>query len=79
MHVEIHNSFKEAIKLPATSVVVYDAFDNPIAVVVNTDGTNYVAVTATNKNFANVLKCLGIDKTVMVKYLDPTRLKTLVP
>jgi len=77
MKVEIHDSFNKAVKIPANSVVVYGSFDNPIAVVVQVDGGQYVAATAAHKNFQQILKAMGIDKTLVVTHLDPSRLKVL--
>ena len=77
MRVEIHDSLKGTMSIPASRVVIYDHFDNPIAVVVHVDGGQYVAATVSNKSFHKVLKALGIDKTVIVERLNPKLLKPL--
>lgn len=77
MRVEIHNGFKDAITVPATHVVVYDEFDVPIAAVIHVHGSQYVAATAANPEFKKVLKAMGIDKTFVLKLIDPARLKPI--
>jgi hypothetical protein len=78
MRVEIHDNLKGAISIPASRVVVYDSFDNPLAVVINVDGQHYMAATVTQKPaFEKILKALGINKTVVVNTLDTTKLKQL--
>lgn len=77
MRVELHDGLNHAQKLEATRVVVYDDYDNPIAVVIKVEGDRYVAATAAQKQFPEILKAMGITKTVIVEHLDPTRLRPL--
>lgn len=77
MRVELHDDLKQPTNISASRVVVYDHFDNPIAVVVHVDGGHYVAATASNKSFQTILKALGIDKTLVVDHLDTKKLKAL--
>lgn len=78
MRVEIHDNLKGSISIPASRVVVYDAYDNPLAVVVNIEGAQYVAATVTQKNvFHKILRALGINKTVIVDNLNVSKLKKL--
>jgi hypothetical protein len=77
MRVELHDGMKGAVNIPATRVVVYDQYDNPIAVVVHIEGGQYVAATVTQGSFHKILKALGINKTVVVERLDPRKLKSL--
>jgi Trk K+ transport system NAD-binding subunit len=77
MRVEIHDAFKSTMSSEATRVVVYDEFDNPIAVVAKIDGQQYVAATAANPKFNEVLKALGINKTLIIDHINTRTLKPL--
>jgi hypothetical protein len=78
MRVEVHDAFKKAQSIPATRVVVYDEYDNPIAAVVQVEGGQYVAVTAAMKQFQAVLKAMGINKTLIVEHIDSAKLQPLM-
>ncbi len=77
MRVELHDGLRGTMSLPATRVVVYDDYDNPIALAVNVEGTQYVVATVTNASFHKILKAMGIDKTVVVQSIDVKKLKPL--
>lgn len=77
MRVELHDGLSGAQSFSATRVVVYDEYDNPIAAVIKIDGGQYVAITAADKKFLNVLKAMGITKTLVVDHIDPSKLKPL--
>ena len=70
MRIESHDAFQSTTNTTATRVVIYDLHDNPIALVVEVDGGRYVAATAANKQFKQLLKTLGIDKTLVVEHID---------
>jgi hypothetical protein len=78
MRVELHDNLKGTTSIPASRVVVYDHFDNPLAVVVNVEGGHFIAMTVTHPDFPRLLKSLGINKTVVVNKLDTSKLKPLI-
>ncbi len=78
MRVETHDKFRRIMNTDATRVVIYDAFDNPICVVVNVEGNHHVAVTASHKKFNDVLKALGITKTVLVDHVPVSAQRPLI-
>jgi hypothetical protein len=77
MRVEVHDGLKNPQNISATRLVVYDEFDNPIAAIVQIGTGQYVATTASQKQFKNVLKALGITKTLVIDHLDPKQLPPL--
>ncbi len=77
MRVEIHDGLKGTLSIPASRVVIYDDFDNPLSVAVNIEGNQFIVATVVQKSFQKILKALGINKTVIVDHLDPRRLKAL--
>ena len=77
MQVELHDQFKQTTSMPASRVVVYDDYGNPIAAVIQIDDGQYVATTVSQKQFQNILKAMGITKTLVVEHIDPQRLKPL--
>lgn len=77
MQVELSDGLKGGMKIPASRVVVYDDFGNPLALAVKVEGQRYVVSTVTQKNFHKLLKALGVDKTVIVDRLNSKNLKIL--
>lgn len=77
MYVEIHDGLTGTMSVPATRIVVYDEFDNPIAVVARVDGSQYIAATAANDKFEEVLRAVGIYKTIIIDRINPKNLKPL--
>lgn len=77
MHVEIHDSLRRVARIPTTRVVIYDDYENPIAVVVQIETGQYVAATAANDNFNKILHSMGINRTLIVDKLNPKLLKQL--
>jgi len=66
MRLEAHDNLQKPIKREITRVVVYDDYDNPIAIVVKYDhGMCYVGHVG-DKEFNNMLQVLGINRFVMV-------------
>lgn len=78
MRVELHDNLRQPLSLQATRLVVYDLYDNPIAVVVQMEDNRYVAATCANPSFEKILKSLGINKTLVVEHLNVDNLKPLV-
>lgn len=77
MYVEIHDQLRQTTRVDATRVVIYDIFDNPIAVVVEIESGQYIAVTASHKKFNEILTAMGITKTVIVDHLNAKDLPSL--
>lgn len=77
MYVELHDRLNRVMRLPVSRVVVYDLFDNPIALAINMEGAHYIVAKATDKSFKSILKSLGIDKTVVIESFDSDNLKAL--
>lgn len=74
MRIEAHDKFGRPIKQEITRLVVYDDFDNPISVSLKySQGLCYTG-TVNCPEFNNILKMLGIDKTVIVTTLDTEKL-----
>lgn len=78
MIVELHNKFQDPMSIEASRVVVYDEFDNPIAVVVQIDKGHYIVSHAGNNGFKEVLRDLGINKTLIIDTIDTKDIKPLV-
>ena len=79
MIVEVHDQFKGAVRIPATRVVVYDDFENPIAVVIKVaEGHHLAAHAGGNKQaFLDVLKMIGIDRALIIDEIDTRELPRL--
>jgi len=77
MLVEVHDRLQGGMRVPATRVVVYDNFDNPICVVFQLTGSQYLAAHAGSRNFQEILKMLGVNKTLIVDRIDPDDLTPL--
>lgn len=78
MRIECHDGFHNTQSIDATRVVAYDSFDNPIAVVIEVDQNRYVAATASNKKFQEILNTMGINKTLVVKRINTDELQPLI-
>ncbi len=74
MRIELLDGVGNPLVLPATRVVVYDDYDNPIALVVKHRQGFIYAGHVRDKEFQDYLHILGIDKTVIVNELDPKKL-----
>ncbi len=61
MEIAYHNNLRKAERVTASRVVVYDNYGNPLAVVMELDNGQYLAVTASHKRFNEVLKQMGIN------------------
>lgn len=71
MRLEVHDGLKNPQNIMASRVVVYDDYDNPIALVIEVDNNQYVATTAGQKQFTSILKAMGINQTLVVQKSDP--------
>jgi hypothetical protein len=78
MRVELHDNLTGSVSIPASRVVIYDDYDNPIAVAIHVDGGHYIASTVAQPAFKKLLKALGVNKTVIVQRLDTANLKPLL-
>lgn len=70
MRIEGHNNLKPVIVAGVTRLVVYDAYDNPIAVAVEHSHGVYSVATADHKDFNTILQAAGINKSVIVDKLS---------
>lgn len=77
MHAEIINGLS-ALKLEANRIVIYDKFDNPIAAVIELEDGRYVATTAAQKKFNQIINALGIKKTIIVDTINAAKLVPLI-
>lgn len=67
MWVETHDHLRRPTRIKASRVVVYDDFDNPIGLFLQTEPHHVIAEIADNAvKFNNTLRQLGIDKTVVI-------------
>lgn len=66
MRLEAHDSFGNLINTEITRVVVYDDYDNPIAVTFKYDEKNCFSSKVTDEDFPRMLALLGINKLVKV-------------
>ena len=64
MYIEFFDKLGEPTRAPASRVVVYDANENPVALVVEYGG-QLIHSKAGDSDFNQVLRNLGIDKTVV--------------
>jgi hypothetical protein len=77
MRVELHDKFQDPMSVPATRVVIYDDYDNPIAVVVQINPGHYLASHAGDKQFKEVLATLGINKTLIIDTINTEDLRPI--
>lgn len=77
MHIEIFDDIGRPRKIKASRVVVFDDFNNPVAVAVkHCTGSMYTGHVG-DKEFFNYLQVLGIDKTLVVTEINPKELKKI--
>jgi Trk K+ transport system NAD-binding subunit len=62
----------------ADSVVIEDNFGNPILVAVNLDKQTVICAKAGDPDFQELLKTLGINKTVLVRETKPKPIEQVV-
>lgn len=77
MQVEYHNKMGNVRKTECTRTIVYDDVGNPILVAFKYQSGVCYASCVGQKDFNNILKMLGIDKTVICQPLstpDPSTL-----
>ncbi len=60
MLVDLHNSFSEPTVKKATRVIIYDNFNNPLAVFIENDEKTITCITAGDSDFNSVLEEHGI-------------------
>lgn len=78
MRVESHDALGKAVSMPATRVVVYDDYDNPVCVSMKMQNGRITTARVGDKRFNEVLQMLGIRKTVLVDSIDPAALPRLL-
>lgn len=78
MQIELYDGLRTTTRMETSRVVVYDNQDNPIAIVIEVEPGHYVVARAGNKRFNEILKMLGINKTLVVSKLDPSKLQPLI-
>ena len=67
MKIEIHDNLRNPQTIEATRVVVFDKFDNPVALAVEVSDGIILTETADNPvAFNNMLRGLGISQTIML-------------
>ena len=79
MRIVTHDRLYDPITLTGTRVVVYDDLGNPIALVVELSKGHFVASTAGDSSFKEILRDLGITQTVLVDVYKANELPKLVP
>ncbi len=70
MRVETHNRLRAPDSRPATRVVVYDDFNNPIAVLIQVSPNNVYMSFKGQKGFEEALRNLGIVDTTVVTVVE---------
>ena len=70
MRVEYYKDLTDPKVASAKRVVIYDKFDNPVAIAVEIDEHTTMAATAEHPEFNAMLAALGLDKTVVVQTVD---------
>ena len=74
MRIEGHDKLGKPVVLELTRAVIYDDFDNPVACAIkHRDGFMYVGHIR-DPEFEEYLKCLGLDKSVIVNVIDPNKI-----
>lgn len=71
MQVESHERLGRPDRRPATRVVVYDDFKNPIAVLIQVSPTNVFMSFKGQPGFEAALLNLGVRDTSVVTVVDP--------
>jgi hypothetical protein len=81
MHIECYDDMNRPIVLPACRVVVFDDFNNPIAIALRRGNGWCVvhSVTEGQDKFNVALREFGFNKTLIVDKLDTKKLPILVP
>ena len=65
MRVETHRNFRDIRSTEATRVVIYDKFENPIAIALEIGDGVILAETIGAPKFPELLRQLGLANTVM--------------
>lgn len=82
MKIGIHDNLREARVIPVTRVVIYDDFDNPLAVAMDC-GNNAIVIEqlapGREAEFHNLLRQMGVNKVVIatdvpLKTIDELRM-----
>jgi hypothetical protein len=70
MRIEGHNSLNQPFKLDCTRVLVFDDYNNPVAVIVkHRHGALYIGQ-AGDKDFESCLIALGIKNTSIIEPIE---------
>jgi len=75
MILEMHNNFKDPIKLPATRVLITDNYGTPICMVVEYAPNHHRCFHVGDEGFQDELMMHGFDRTVIVSPVDLNKLK----
>jgi hypothetical protein len=65
MRVELHDHFRRVVSHEATRVVIYDAAENAIAVVISQSPGQCVVSHIGSPGFDQIMEALGIRRTVV--------------
>jgi hypothetical protein len=79
MYVEIHDHLGNPLRIPATRVVVYDDYGNPLSLTIQRAPGWVQSTHAGDANYEELLEELGIRRTVIVTAHDARRLRPPVP
>lgn len=74
MYVVAQDKHGKIVRMPASQVVVYDDFDQPLILAVRIMDRTVVVSHRLDSDFGETLKNLGIDRTVAVDFVDPSRM-----
>lgn len=79
MRIEAHDHLGKPIKANVTRVVIYDDYDNPVAIAMKYgQGCIYAGHTG-DAEFQRVIKLLGIDKVLLIETLNAKELNDNPP
>lgn len=78
MKLQFHQNLQRPQTVLASRVVIYDAYDNPIAVAVEIENGVTIAETIANPvQFHSLLRTLGITQTVILQDAQQRALPTI--
>jgi hypothetical protein len=77
MKIEFHNNLGNPQSVEVTRVVVYDQHDNPVAVAVEVEPGAIITGTAEHADFNELLRGLGLNKTVVVQTVEQVPLREI--
>lgn len=77
MRIEAHNKLGQPIVAEVTRLVVYNDFDQPVAVALKIDESWIYVGHCRDPEFFDFLKTMGISATYVVDTLDTSKLEKL--